>query len=259
VLAVSKILSSQPETAQIFARAYLLLLSKNATNPASVAHLVASEDSPDSGSERLDFLAGSPMTCAGREITARPEGVRMPDDLIQHLHVLRHASLEDLRAEHEKVFGQPSKSRNRQQLFVKIAKRVQEESLPPQPEGDGSKPTLVAKMEPKRRGRSKNVTKATVKSATKGERKKRSRVRPVGSRDPRLPKPGTTIERTYKGKKLLVTVEEDGFTFGGKPYRSLSALAQYVTGSTAINGFLFFRLGDYAKPTRRGAKEKSGQ
>jgi len=68
-----------------------------------------------------------------------------------------------------------------------------------------------------------------------------------------ITKPGTTIERVYKGKKLLVTVTEDGFTFSGKPYRSLSALAMAITGAKAMNGFLFFCLGKYAK------KEKAGK
>jgi len=190
----------------------------------------------------------------------QPEGGMVKNDIIHRLHVLRNMSLEDLRAEHEKVFGTPSQSRNRKQLFAKIAKRLQVESLRSQPETGAPKPTLTAKFEPKRKGRSKNVTKSTGGEKKPGAKsEKRSRVRPVGARDPRLPKPGTTIERTYKGKKLLVTVEAEGFTFGGKHYRSLSALAKHITGSAAINGFLFFKLGDYAKLLRLGVKEKSGQ
>jgi hypothetical protein len=62
------------EVATILATAYLRFLPKERTNPATVGHLVASEDSPESVSERLDFPAGSPMTCAGQgSLTARPE------------------------------------------------------------------------------------------------------------------------------------------------------------------------------------------
>ena len=44
-----------------------------------------------------------------------------------------------------------------------------------------------------------------------------------------------------------MTVAKDHFEWEGKPYKSLSALAQAITGAKAINGYLFFQLGDYAK------------
>ena len=184
----------------------------------------------------------------------QPGGAKPAVDIITRVHELRHMGLEDLRAEHEKVFGQPSKSRNRKQLFVKIAKRVQEDELRSKPEGAIPKPTLTVKLERKKKGRSKRVAKPEKAAA-----EKKTKVKPLGARDPRLPKPGTTIERTYKGKKLLVRVLDDGFEYQGKPYRSLSALAMAITGAKAINGYLFFRLGDYAKPVRRGAKETAGK
>jgi len=40
---------------------------------------------------------------------------------------------------------------------------------------------------------------------------------------------------------LSVTIAEDGFLYNGRTYRSLSAVAQYVTG-TRWNGFSFFGL-----------------
>ena len=60
-------------------------------------------------------------------------------------------------------------------------------------------------------------------------------------RDPRLPPPGSWIERKYKGQVLRVLVVSDGFEFEGQRYRSLSAIAKAVSGSH-INGFQFFRL-----------------
>jgi len=182
----------------------------------------------------------------------QPSGAKPAGDVITRIHELRHASLEDLRAEHEKVFGAPSKSRNRKALFVKIAKRVQEDALRSKPEGGVPKPTLVAKFEKKRR--SKNATKAAGREKKAGAKSgTRSRAKPVGARDERLPKVGSVIERIYKGKKLLVRVLDDGFEYQGKPYRSLSALAMVITGAKAMNGYLFFRLGDYAKKEKAGA------
>jgi hypothetical protein len=60
--------------------------------------------------------------------------------------------------------------------------------------------------------------------------------------DPRIPGPGTVITRDYKGRKLLVSVLNDGFEFEGRKFRSLSAIAKQVTGSH-WNGVHFFGLG----------------
>ena len=63
----------------------------------------------------------------------------------------------------------------------------------------------------------------------------------AGALDPRLPPPGTYLEREYKGRRIIVKVLVDGFEFDGENYRSLSAIAHEVTG-TKWNGFLFFNL-----------------
>jgi hypothetical protein len=62
-----------------------------------------------------------------------------------------------------------------------------------------------------------------------------------GSNDPRLPKPGTVLNRRYRGRLHSVQVLADGFSYQDTTYRSLSALAKAITGSHC-NGFLFFRL-----------------
>ena len=60
-------------------------------------------------------------------------------------------------------------------------------------------------------------------------------------RDPRLPKIGRTLTRTYKGDDYQIKVVREGFEFNGRTYRSLSAVANTITGSH-INGFKFFGL-----------------
>jgi hypothetical protein len=59
--------------------------------------------------------------------------------------------------------------------------------------------------------------------------------------DPRLPPPGTYLEREYKGRRVIAKVLVDGFEFDGEIYRSLSAIAHEATG-TKWNGFVFFSL-----------------
>jgi DUF2924 family protein len=58
-------------------------------------------------------------------------------------------------------------------------------------------------------------------------------------RDPRLPAPGTVLSRIHNGIVHQVTVQDHGFEFEGKSYRSLSQVAKAITG-TAWNGFGFF-------------------
>lgn len=60
-------------------------------------------------------------------------------------------------------------------------------------------------------------------------------------RDPRLPKAGTILTRVFNGKEIKVTVLDHGFEYDGETWRSLSAIARKVSG-TSWNGFLFFNL-----------------
>ncbi len=60
-------------------------------------------------------------------------------------------------------------------------------------------------------------------------------------RDSRIPPPGTVLTREYRGQTLRVTILDRGFEYDGKVYRSLTAIAQAVTG-THWNGLAFFGL-----------------
>ena len=51
--------------------------------------------------------------------------------------------------------------------------------------------------------------------------------------------PGTTLWREYKGRMIAVIVLPRGFEYEGKVYRSLSAVANAITG-THWNGMKFF-------------------
>jgi hypothetical protein len=57
-----------------------------------------------------------------------------------------------------------------------------------------------------------------------------------------VPPPGTQLVKRYKKDTLTVTVLEDGYQYGERVYKSLSAIARQVTG-TQWNGYLFFSLG----------------
>ena len=63
-----------------------------------------------------------------------------------------------------------------------------------------------------------------------------------------FPKPGSVLRREYKGKVIVVRVLPRGFEYEGEVYRSLTAIAQKVTGAH-WNGVSFFGL-----PSARGKK-----
>ena len=58
---------------------------------------------------------------------------------------------------------------------------------------------------------------------------------------PRRIMPGAVLVRKWKGQAHSVTVLEDGFSYEGKPYESLSEIARLITG-TRWNGPRFFGL-----------------
>lgn len=152
------------------------------------------------------------------------------------ISALRKLGLKDLQTRYKEIFGSETKSRDRKGLFLKIAKKLQDNIEPESANKPVALPTLVAKFERKKKTRSRNVTKKAAAKAPEGKK-----VKAIGERDNRLPKAGTTLTREWHGKKYLVKVLEQGFEYGGKPYRSLSGVAKAISGQI-VNGFLWFGL-----------------
>jgi hypothetical protein len=65
-------------------------------------------------------------------------------------------------------------------------------------------------------------------------------------------KAGTRLIREWQGRTYQVLVLEDGFSWQGMHYRSLSAIARQITG-TAWSGPLFFGLKPNRSATRRSS------
>jgi hypothetical protein len=61
--------------------------------------------------------------------------------------------------------------------------------------------------------------------------------------DRRIPEPGASLVKTYKGQTIRVVVRSSGFECNGEQYKSLTAIARAVTGQRRMNGFQFFNLG----------------
>src|SRR5204863_2335832 len=65
-------------------------------------------------------------------------------------------------------------------------------------------------------------------------------------------KPGTRLMREWQGRTYEVVVLDDGLSWQGTQYRSLSAIARKITG-TAWSGPLLFALKQHRSAGRRPA------
>ena len=68
-------------------------------------------------------------------------------------------------------------------------------------------------------------------------------------------KPGTRLIQEWHGRTYDVLVLDDGFSWQGASYRSLSAIARKITG-TAWSGPLFFGLKPNLSATRRSSQRQ---
>ena len=59
--------------------------------------------------------------------------------------------------------------------------------------------------------------------------------------DHHRPLVGTRLIREWQGIEHCVSVLDHGYEYQGRPYRSLSAIARFITG-TRWNGWIFFGL-----------------
>lgn len=165
----------------------------------------------------------------------------MQIDVTKTLNELNRMTVTQLRERYAEVFGERSKSFNRQHLLKRVVWRIQALQ-----EGDLSE---------RARARAREIA----NDADLRIRAPALRVHslPIGqtveaafqpSVDNRLPVPGTLLRREYKGKTLLVRVLPQGFEYQGEVFRSLSAVARKITGAH-WNGFHFFGLTQQEKET----------
>ncbi len=161
----------------------------------------------------------------------------LTDDLPE-VKALENMTVGELIARYAEVFGEPSRSRNRQHLVRSIAWRIQELAL-----GGLSSETLakIATLgsEAPRPWR-RRLLDAGPRQLHAPQRKSEPPRSPPKPRDPRLPPVCTVLRRVYRGETHEVVVRDSDFEYRGKAYASLSAIARVITG-TNWNGFTFFR------------------
>jgi hypothetical protein len=163
--------------------------------------------------------------------------------MVQNLKIelagLRRMSPAELREKYLELFGEPSRSGNKDFLFKRIAWRMQSLAEGTLPERARQRAAELA------RDADIRMTMPRPPKATPGATQ---HVKPApATRDERVPMPGTVLARKYRGRVAEVTVLAKGFEWDGQVYRSLSAVAEAVTGSH-WNGHLFFGLTDGKQP-----------
>jgi len=152
----------------------------------------------------------------------------------EQLSALAEMTVAELKTKFEEVFGEPSRSSNKDYLRKKIAWRIQELA-----EG----------------GLSERAKQRIEELAADAPARFRHTADPAQlasdhPQNPRLPTPGSVITKEHKGVTHEVKVLEDAFEYQGKTYRSLSKIAREITG-TSWNGFLFFGLTQQRRRTVR--------
>ena len=149
---------------------------------------------------------------------------------------LRRASLAVLRKRHLELFHEEARSRHRDQLFRKIAWRLQAVR-----DGDLSE-RARKRAEEIAQDVDLRVIAPPNYFVVEGTPIEIAPTEPQpGDRDPRLPKPGTLLSRVWQGRTILVEVLVKGFRYDGRQFPSLSAVAFEVTGAH-WNGWGFFGL-----------------
>jgi len=83
--------------------------------------------------------------------------------------------------------------------------------------------------------------------------------RPPRERDPRLPAPGTTLTRNYKGREHRLKVLTEGFEYEGETFRSLTAAAKRATGYPSISGTDWWGVTKRESKTAPRAAKRKGK
>jgi hypothetical protein len=156
--------------------------------------------------------------------------------MIAAMEQLRGVTVAALRTKYREVFGEESKSSNKQFLFRRIAWRMQANAEGGLSERARRRATEIADEADLRIRAPKSFS---TESASGGEWSDGSQ----RQRDCRLPAPGTLLTRRVEDRQVVVKVLGDGFEYESRRYRSLSAIAREVTG-TRWNGLLFFGLAE---------------
>ena len=167
------------------------------------------------------------------------------DSVWTEIEQLRQAPIARVRARYRELFQEEPRSQHREQLFRRVAWRLQSLSQ------GGLSPAAFRRAEEIVNDADLRVlpppdfiNDCEAAVATAGRARARF--------DRRIPRAGTWLKREYRGETIAVLVLAEGFEYQGRHYGSLSGIATEVTG-TRWNGLAFFGL------TRRPRRSKGAR
>lgn len=165
-------------------------------------------------------------------IKLKPQTLPRPGDdsqtdgnVLGQLAALQNLSVKDLKDKWQVLFSLPAPNNSRPYLELRLGYRIQELTY-----GGVSRDTRMAL------------------DCLADEVEGKVGRRPM-TNDPRNPIAGTKLLREWNGVEHTVTVLGDGYDWQGRRYRSLSAVAKAITGTT-WNGFRFFGFRDLARSSK---------
>lgn len=166
----------------------------------------------------------------------------MTESITSQIQALRKMTVAELREKHLELLGTKTSSRHKDQLFKRLAWRIQELEYGGLSErakrrAEEIANDLDARFLPPRKQRATETSPHEILPA---------HIKSSGAN----PAPGTILTREHHGETHQVTVLDRGFEYQGKVYRSLSGIAKAITG-TQWNGNLFFGLRKRGKSNGR--------
>jgi Protein of unknown function (DUF2924) len=142
----------------------------------------------------------------------------MTASVLAQLAALKGLPTQDLKHRWRELFDTEPPACNRRFLESRLAYRIQELTY------GGLKPETIERL------------KALAQDLDGGRpgkgRRRAGQDRPIA---------GTRLIREWQGIEHCVTVQDEGYEYQGRPYKSLSAIARAITG-TRWNGWVFFGL-----------------
>ncbi|MBL9001779.1 MAG: DUF2924 domain-containing protein [Phycisphaerae bacterium] len=166
-----------------------------------------------------------------------------PDDIPATVKALGRLTVPELKQRYAEVFGEPTRTNHKQYLIKRIVWRMQALR-----EGGLSERARRRALELANDAEIRLSAPRPPTTAASGTVRTVAAAFDAGRPDT-FPKPGAVIRREYKGRAIVVRVLPRGFEYEGEVYRSLTAIAQKVTGAH-WNGVSFFRL-----PSARGQQK----
>jgi hypothetical protein len=156
----------------------------------------------------------------------------MQELMLEQIIKLKTMPISELRLKYKELFGgQEATSDNKIYLIRRIAYRLQELEYGGLSEKAQKRLNeLITLHDPV----NNKAMRPEISMETNARKKN------VG-RDRRLPIPGSVIVKEYRGNHIEAKVLENGFEYNGKIYKTLTAIAEEVTGAH-WNGYLLFNL-----------------